>query len=278
MERILLGKPVAKLLDKNSQTLINAYKVNHNKQPLLTAITIGNNPASLLYVTRKEAKAKELSVEFNWLKLSENSTFNEVQEAIKSTKQTSQGLIVQLPLPEHLNFEEIVNLIPPEIDVDGLTSHNLGYLFSEDYRIIPATSLAVLELLKFYNIKTEDKFIVIAGRSRLVSSPLSKLLSSKQFNGNVTVVHSKTSDLKSYTQQADILISAIGKSRLFNIDYLKKGSIAIDIGISNVDNKNYGDINPKGLDEHLIARSPFPGGVGPITVSALFANLAQLIK
>ena len=278
MERILLGKPVAKLLDKNSQTLINAYKVNHNKQPLLTAITIGNNPASLLYVTRKEAKAKELSVEFNWLKLSENSTFNEVQEAIKSTKQSSQGLIVQLPLPIHLNFEEIVNLIPPEIDVDGLTSHNLGYLFSEDYRIIPATSLAVLELLKFYNIKTEDKFIVIAGRSRLVSSPLSKLLSSKKYNGNVTVIHSKTSDLQSYTKQADIFISAIGKNRLFTKEYFKKNSVVIDIGISNVNNQNYGDINPNGLEDHLSARSPFPGGVGPITVSALFANLAQLIK
>jgi methylenetetrahydrofolate dehydrogenase (NADP+)/methenyltetrahydrofolate cyclohydrolase len=278
MEHILLGKPVAKLLDKNSQTLINAYKVNHNKQPLLTAITIGNNPASLLYVTRKEAKAKELSVEFNWLKLSENSTFNEVQEAIKSTKQSSQGLIVQLPLPIHLNFEEIVNLIPPEIDVDGLTSHNLGYLFSEDYRIIPATSLAVLELLKFYNIKTEDKFIVIAGRSRLVSSPLSKLLSSKKYNGNVTVIHSKTSDLQSYTKQADIFISAIGKNRLFTKEYFKKNSVVIDIGISNVNNQNYGDINPNGLEDHLSARSPFPGGVGPITVSALFANLAQLIK
>ena len=278
MEHILLGKPVAKLLDKNSQTLINAYKVNHNKQQLLTAITIGNNPASLLYVTRKEAKAKELSVEFNWLKLSENSTFNEVQEAIKSTKQSSQGLIVQLPLPIHLNFEEIVNLIPPEIDVDGLTSHNLGYLFSEDYRIIPATSLAVLELLKFYNIKTEDKFIVIAGRSRLVSSPLSKLLSSKKYNGNVTVIHSKTSDLQSYTKQADIFISAIGKNRLFTKEYFKKNSVVIDIGISNVNNQNYGDINPNGLEDHLSARSPFPGGVGPITVSALFANLAQLIK
>jgi methylenetetrahydrofolate dehydrogenase (NADP+)/methenyltetrahydrofolate cyclohydrolase len=278
MEHILLGKPVAKLLDKNSQTLINAYKVNHNKQPLLTAITIGNNPASLLYVTRKEAKAKELSVEFNWLKLSENSTFNEVQEAIKSTKQSSQGLIVQLPLPIHLNFEEIVNLIPPEIDVDGLTSHNLGYLFSEDYRIIPATSLAVLELLKFYNIKTEDKFIVIAGRSRLVSSPLSKLLSSKKYNGNVAVIHSKTSDLQSYTKQADIFISAIGKNRLFTKEYFKKNSVVIDIGISNVNNQNYGDINPNGLEDHLSARSPFPGGVGPITVSALFANLAQLIK
>lgn len=278
MEKILLGKPVAELLDKKSKNSINDYIAKHNKQPLLTAITVGDNPASLLYVSRKQDKALELGVNFNWLKLSESSTSNEVKEAIEDSQIKSQGIIVQLPLPEHLDFEDIVNLIPHEVDIDGLTTHNLGYLFSENYKIIPATSLAVLELLKYYDIQTEDKNIVIAGRSRLVSSPLSKLLSNKEFNGNVTVVHSKTSDLKSYMRNADIVISAIGKSWMITADYLKPDSVVIDIGISNTDKKNYGDVNPDGLDNHLVARSPFPGGVGPITVSALFANLAKLIK
>lgn len=278
MEKILLGKPVAELLDKKSKNAINDYIAKHNKQPLLTAITVGDNPASLLYVSRKQDKALELGVNFNWLKLSESSTSNEVKEAIEDSLIKSQGIIVQLPLPEHLDFEDIVNLIPHEVDIDGLTTHNLGYLFSENYKIIPATSLAVLELLKYYDIQTEDKNIVIAGRSRLVSSPLSKLLSNKEFNGNVTVVHSKTSDLKSYMRNADIVISAIGKSWMITADYLKSDSVVIDIGISNTDKKNYGDVNPDGLDNHLVARSPFPGGVGPITVSALFANLAKLIK
>ncbi|MDB2368142.1 bifunctional 5,10-methylenetetrahydrofolate dehydrogenase/5,10-methenyltetrahydrofolate cyclohydrolase [Candidatus Actinomarina sp.] len=278
MEKILLGKPVAELLDKKSKNVFSDYIAKYNKQPLLTAITVGDNPASLLYVSRKQDKAIELGVSFNWLKLSENSTSNEVKEAIEDSKTKSQGIIVQLPLPEHLDFEDIVNLIPYEIDIDGLTTHNLGYLFSENYKIIPATSLAVVELLKYYDIQTEDKNIVIAGRSRLVSSPLSKLLSNKEFNGNVTVVHSKTSDLKSYMKNADIVISAIGKSWMITADYLKPDSVVIDIGISNVDDKNYGDVNPEGLNNHLIARSPFPGGVGPITVSALFANLAKLIK
>ena len=278
MEKILLGKPVAELLDKKSKNSINDYIAKHNKQPLLTAITVGDNPASLLYVSRKQDKALELGVNFNWLKLSESSTSNEVKEAIEDSLIKSQGIIVQLPLPEHLDFEDIVNLIPHEVDIDGLTTHNLGYLFSENYKIIPATSLAVLELLKYYDIQTEDKNIVIAGRSRLVSSPLSKLLSNKEFNGNVTVVHSKTSDLKSYMRNADIVISAIGKSWMITADYLKPDSVVIDIGISNTDKKNYGDVNPDGLDNHLVARSPFPGGVGPITVSALFANLAKLIK
>ncbi len=278
MEKILLGKPVAELLDKKSKNAINDYIAKHNKQPLLTAITVGDNPASLLYVSRKQDKALELGVNFNWLKLSESSTSNEVKEAIEDSQIKSQGIIVQLPLPKHLDFEDIVNLIPHEVDIDGLTTHNLGYLFSESYKIIPATSLAVLELLKYYDIQTEDKNIVIAGRSRLVSSPLSKLLSNKEFNGNVTVVHSKTSDLKSYMRNADIVISAIGKSWMITSDYLKQDSVVIDIGISNTDKKNYGDVNPDGLDNHLVARSPFPGGVGPITVSALFANLAKLIK
>ena len=278
MEKILLGKPVAELLDKKSKNAINDYIAKHNKQPLLTAITVGDNPASLLYVSRKQDKALELGVNFNWIKLSESSTSNEVKEAIEDSQIKSQGIIVQLPLPEHLDFEDIVNLIPHEVDIDGLTTHNLGYLFSENYKIIPATSLAVLELLKYYDIQTEDKNIVIAGRSRLVSSPLSKLLSNKEFNGNVTVVHSKTSDLKSYMRNADIVISAIGKSWMITADYLKPDSVVIDIGISNTDKKNYGDVNPDGLNNHLVARSPFPGGVGPITVSALFANLAKLIK
>ena len=278
MEKILLGKPVAELLDKKSKNAINDYIAKHNKQPLLTAITVGDNPASLLYVSRKQDKALELGVNFNWIRLSESSTSNEVKEAIEDSQIKSQGIIVQLPLPEHLDFEDIVNLIPHEVDIDGLTTHNLGYLFSENYKIIPATSLAVLELLKYYDIQTEDKNIVIAGRSRLVSSPLSKLLSNKEFNGNVTVVHSKTSDLKSYMRNADIVISAIGKSWMITADYLKPDSVVIDIGISNTDKKNYGDVNPDGLDNHLVARSPFPGGVGPITVSALFANLVKLIK
>ncbi|MDA9601990.1 bifunctional 5,10-methylenetetrahydrofolate dehydrogenase/5,10-methenyltetrahydrofolate cyclohydrolase [Candidatus Actinomarina] len=278
MEKILLGKPVAESLDKKSKNVINDYIAKHNKQPLLTAITVGDNPASLLYVSRKQDKALELGVDFNWLKLSESSTSNEVKEAIEDSQIESQGIIVQLPLPKHLDFEDIVNLIPHEVDIDGLTTYNLGYLFSENYKIIPATSLAVLELLKYYDIQTEDKNIVIAGRSRLVSSPLSKLLSNKEFNGNVTVVHSKTSDLKSYMRNADIVISAIGKSWMITADYLKQDSVVIDIGISNTDKKNYGDVNPDGMNNHLVARSPFPGGVGPITVSALFANLAKLIK
>lgn len=277
MEQLLYGDPVARQLDEISFKVFRDAKSN-NKTPHLTAITVGDNSASLLYVSRKKEKAEQLGVEFNWLKLDENTTQENLNELIQEQSKTTDGLIVQLPLPNHLNSEDVINCIPPDVDVDGLTSYNLGSLFSNEYKLIPATSLAVLELLNFYQIKTEDKAIVIAGRSRLVSSPLAKILSSKSYNANVTVIHSKTSNQKQFITQADIFISAVGSAKLYDFSYFKKGATIIDIGISTVDGKNYGDIDTQNLSEVVSYRSPFPGGVGPITVSALFFNLSRLVK
>ena len=277
MEQILYGAPVAKQLDEISLKIFQEVKSN-NKTPHMTAITVGDNPASLLYVSRKKEKAEELEVEFNWIKLDKNTSQEKLKEVVESESKNTDGLIVQLPLPDHLSSEDVINCIPPDVDVDGLTSYNLGSLFSNEYKLIPATSLAVLELLNFYQIKTEDKVIVIAGRSRLVSSPLAKILSSKSYNANVTVIHSKTSNQKQFISQADIFISAVGSAKLYDSSYFKQGATIIDIGISSVDGKTYGDIDTQNISEVASYRSPFPGGVGPITVSALFFNLSRLVK
>ena len=278
MSQILYGKPVAENLDFKSNTIFENYTTNNDKPPVLTAITVGENPASLLYVSVKEKKAKLLGVDFNWIKLKESTLESELEDTISEYSESSQGMIVQLPLPEHLNVEKVIDLIPSEIDVDGLTTFNLGRLYSENLNIIPATSMAILELLSHYEIETEDKNIVIAGRSRLVTSPLSKILSSKKFNGNVSVIHSKTSNPKDFVSKADIFISAVGKSKMFDKSYFKEGSYVIDVGISVVDGKSYGDIDTAELDNYLLGRAPYPGGIGPITVSALYSNLAQLIS
>ena len=277
MEQILYGAPVAKQLDEISLKIFQEVKSN-NKTPHMTAITVGDNPASLLYVSRKKEKAEELEVEFNWIKLDKNTSQEKLKEVVESESKNTDGLIIQLPLPDHLNSEDVINCIPPDIDVDGLTSYNLGSLYSNEYKVIPATSLAVLELLNFYQIKTEDKAVVIAGRSRLVSSPLAKILSSKSYNANVTVIHSKTSNQKQFITQADIFISAVGSAKLYDSSYFKQGATIIDIGISSVDGKTYGDIDTQNISEVASYRSPFPGGVGPITVSALFFNLSRLVK
>jgi methylenetetrahydrofolate dehydrogenase (NADP+)/methenyltetrahydrofolate cyclohydrolase len=278
MSQILYGKPVSENLDFKSKTIFENYTTKNDKSPVLTAITIGENPASLLYVSVKEKKAKELGVDFNWIKLKESTSERELKDTISNYSESSQGMIVQLPLPEHLNVEKVIDLIPSEIDVDGLTTFNLGRLYSENLNIIPATSLAILELLSHYEIETEDKNIVIAGRSRLVTSPISKILSSKKYNGNVTVIHSKTSNPKEFISNADIFISAVGKSKIFDKSYFKEGSYVIDVGISVVDGKSYGDIDTSDLDNYLIGRAPYPGGIGPVTVSGLYSNLAKLIS
>ena len=278
MSQILYGKPVAENLDFKSKTIFENYTTNNDKPPVLTAITVGENPASLLYVSVKEKKAKLLGVDFNWIKLKESTLESELEDTISEYSESSQGMIVQLPLPEHLNVEKVIDLIPSEIDVDGLTTFNLGRLYSENLNIIPATSMAILELLSHYEIETEDKNIVIAGRSRLVTSPLSKILSSKKFNGNVSVIHSKTSNPKDFVSKADIFISAVGKSKMFDKSYFKEGSYVIDVGISVVDGNSYGDIDTADLDNYLLGRAPYPGGIGPITVSALYSNLAKLIS
>ena len=277
MEQILYGAPVAKQLDEISLKIFQEVKSN-NKSPHMTAITVGDNPASLLYVSRKKEKAEELGVEFNWIKLDKETSQEKLKEVVETESKNTDGLIIQLPLPDHLSSEDVINCIPPDVDVDGLTSYNLGSLFSNEYKLIPATSLAVLELLNFYQIKTEDKAIVIAGRSRLVSSPLAKILSSKSYNANVTVIHSKTSNQKQFITQADIFISAVGSAKLYDSSYFKQGATIIDIGISSVDGKTYGDIDTQNISEVASYRSPFPGGVGPITVSALFFNLSRLVK
>ena len=277
MEQILFGAPVADQLDEISKNVFQEYSKD-NKKPHLTAITVGDNPASLLYVTRKQEKAVHLGVEFNWLKLDTDTSQETLEEVISEESKATDGLIIQLPLPSHLNPEEAINCIPHEIDVDGLTSYNLGSLFSDTYKLIPATSLAVLELLNFYNIQTEDKNIVIAGRSRLVSAPLAKILSSKSYNANVSIIHSRTTNQKLFTKEADIFISAIGSAKMYDSTYFKNGATIIDIGISSVDGKTYGDIDTFEIGEVISSRAPFPGGVGPITVSALFFNLSRLIQ
>ena len=277
MEQILFGAPVAEQLDEISKNAFQKHSKD-NEKPHLTAITVGDNPASLLYVTRKQEKALDLGVEFNWLKLDSNTSQETLEDVITNESDSTDGLIIQLPLPSHLNPENAINCIPHEIDVDGLTSHNLGSLFSDTYNLIPATSLAVLELLNFYNIKTEDKNVVIAGRSRLVSAPLAKILSSKSYNANVSVIHSKTTNQKLFTKEADIFISAIGSAKIYDHTFFKNGSTIIDIGISSVDGRTYGDIDTYQIGEVISSRAPFPGGVGPITVSALFFNLSRLIQ
>ncbi len=277
MEKLLLGEPVAHFLDRQSSINFNEYEKTNGERPSLGAITIGEDPSSAIYVGRKQEKAKELNVNFHWKKLNKEVSKDDIMSAIDEFKSLN-GIILQLPIPPNLNKDELIDMIPPHLDVDGLTSKNLGTLFEKEPSIIPATVRAVIEIINYYDIDLSGKDVSILGRSRLVTSPLAHLLSTKKYNATVTVLHSKSNNINEIIKRADVVISAIGKAYFLNSSHFKQGSIAIDIGISMKDKKSYGDINPVDTDKILYARAPFPGGVGPVTVSALYSNLAKLIS
>jgi len=277
MEKLLLGEPVAHFLDRQSSINFNEYEKTNGERPSLGAITIGDDPSSVIYVGRKQEKAKELNVNFHWKKLNKEASNDDLMSAIGEFKSLN-GIILQLPIPPNLNKDELIDMIPPHLDVDGLTSKNLGTLFEKEPSIIPATARAVIEIIKFYDIDLSGKDVSILGRSRLVTAPLAHLLSTKKYNATVTVLHSKSNNINEIIKRADVVISAIGKAYFLNSSHFKQGSIAIDIGISMKDKKSYGDVNPSDTDKILYARAPYPGGVGPVTVSALYSNLAKLIS
>ena len=277
MEKLLLGEPVANFLDKQSSINFNEYEKTNGERASLGAIMIGDDPSSVIYVGRKQEKAKELNVDFHWKKLNKEASNEDVMSAIDDYKSLN-GVIIQLPIPANLNRDELIDMIPPHLDVDGLTTKNLGTLFEKEPSIIPATARAVIEIINYYDIDLTGKDVSILGRSRLVTAPLAHLLSSKKYNATVTVLHSKSNNINETIKRADLVISAIGKAYFLNNSHFKEGSIVIDIGISKKDKKTYGDVNPVDTDKILYARAPFPGGVGPVTVSALYSNLAKLIS
>ena len=175
MEIILYGKPVAEELDKNSKKVFDEFKSSNKRNPKLTAITVGEDPASLLYVSRKEEKANDLGVEFNWIKLPEKTSQNDLDSQIKEVIKESDGIIVQLPLPSHIHAEQTINMIPNNLDVDGLTALNLGNLYSDNYKIIPATSLGIVVRLiglRFLVFSTQLSHLsVIFVRARVGVTP-----------------------------------------------------------------------------------------------------------
>jgi len=277
MEKLLLGSPVASYLDKKSLIIFNKYEKDNKKKPTLAAITVGQDPSSMLYVRRKQEKAKELNANFYWKKLDQDSTLEDVKDIIDELK-TLEGLILQLPVPSHLDKDKLIDFIPPNIDVDGLHTNNLGSMFNDKQQVIPATARAIIEIFNYYKIDFTGKDVAILGRSRLVTAPLALLLSTQKYSATVTVLHSKSMNIYDTIKRSDIVVCAIGKPFFLNQSHFKKDSIVIDVGISKKDNKSYGDIDPTNTKEILYARSPYPGGVGPVTVSALYSNLSELIS
>lgn len=239
----------------------------------IAIIQVGNNESSTIYINQKKKLEQEINILINHIKLQEETKEQEIIKKINTLNKDKEidGIMVQLPLPKHLNQKAIVNAIDENKDIDGLTDSNIIKLYNNNYTLAPCTPIGILKLLELYKIDIKDKNIVILGRSDIVGKPLSLLLTNS--NTTVTLCHSKTKDVKSITNKADILISAIGKPKLITKDYIKEDAIIIDVGINKDENgKLCGDIDFEDVKDKVSYITPVPKGVGPATIAMFLEN------
>ena len=275
---IIDGKKEAALLREEIKKEILLLKEKTKKAPGLSVILIGDYAPSQIYVKNKEKNSKEVGINSEVIKYPKDVTEQEVLNKIKELNNNPEvsGILVQLPLPKHINKEKIINAIHPKKDVDGFNPINVGNLASGYDAIIPCTPLGCLHLIKKIEKNLTGKHAVIIGRSNLNGKPMAQLLLRE--NCTVTIVHSKTKDLKAECQKADILVAAVGKANLVKGDWVKKDSIIIDVGINKVEEKIVGDVDFESVKEKVKAITPVPGGVGPMTIACLLKNTLECFK
>ncbi len=270
--KILNGKILA---DENLKILKEKIS-KFSKKLELHIILVGEDFGSKIYVNIKKKVSESIGIFCEIHKFSENSNQEEILETIKTLNQNSNvsGILVQLPLPKKFDKLKIINAIDPEKDVDGLTNENLGLLFQNSPKFVPATPLGILEILKFYKIDILGKNVCIIGSSLIVGIPLFAIL--KHLGATISVCDKNTKNLQILTKNADIVISATGVSNLINKDFVKKGSVLIDVGTSKDENgKLCGDFDFKSFENFDCQITPVPNGVGPMTVYALLKNVVK---
>jgi methylenetetrahydrofolate dehydrogenase (NADP+)/methenyltetrahydrofolate cyclohydrolase len=261
---------------KIKQDLINKVKNLNNQSifPCLATILVGDNPASRIYVRNKHRACSEVGIETKDNTINSSISENDLIDLISSLNadQTIHGILLQLPLPAQINQFNVINTINPKKDVDGLTYNNAGLLFNKRSAFVPCTPLGVMELLKYYNIETKGKDVVIVNRSILVGKPIAMLLLDK--DATVTVCHSHTKNINEKIKNADIVITAVGNRKLFTLkeDSVKNGVVVIDIGITREDGKIKGDVDFENVSKKASWITPVPGGVGPMTIAMLLKN------
>ena len=275
---IIDGKKEAQLFRDEIKKEIESIKSKSNKVPSLSVILIGDYAPSQIYVKNKEKNAKEVGINSKVIKYSKDVSEQEVLNKIKELNDNDavSGILVQLPLPPQINKEKIINTINPLKDVDGFHPINVGNLSSGYNATVPCTPLGCLLLIKKVEPNLSGKHAVIIGRSNLNGKPMAQLLLKE--NCTVTIVHSKTKDLKNECSKADILVAAVGVANLVKSDWVKKGVIVIDVGINKVGDKIVGDVEFDTVKEKAKAITPVPGGVGPMTIACLLKNTLECFK
>jgi len=283
------GKKAAEKLKKEIATEVAAMIDSNRRAPHLVAILVGEDPASQTYVSNKEKASHAIGITSSIYRLSAKTTEKKLLDLVDFLNKDEEvdGFIVQLPLPEHINVERIINSIDYRKDVDGFHPMNVGKMVLGQPCMVSATPQGILYLLETYKIETKGKNIVVLGRSNIVGTPMSILLSRKSDFGNATVTlcHSRTENLTEITQKADIIIAAIGQPEFLKADMVKKGVVIIDVGMHRIEDENTekgyhltGDVDFKEIAKKASLITPVPGGVGPMTIAALLKNTLLAAK
>ena len=275
---IIDGKKIALELREKLKKKIMELKSFSNSVPALTVILVGEDPASKIYVKNKEKFSKEIGINSEVIKYPANVGEKVVLDKIKELNKNKKisGILVQLPLPKHIDKRKVIETILPSKDVDGFHPINVGNLSSGYESNIPCTPLGCYLLLKKAEKNLSGKHAVVIGRSNLNGKPMTQLLLKE--NCTVTITHSKTKDLKEECNRADIIIAAVGKPKLVKGDWVKKGAIVIDVGINKTDKGITGDVDFEEVSKVAKAITPVPGGVGPMTIACLLNNTIECFK
>ncbi len=276
MAKIIDGKALAAKKQATLQEKVERLKAESGLVPGLVVILVGDDPASQVYVRNKERFAKKVGFLSETVRLSESISEEELIQVIEKYNKDERfhGILVQLPLPKHINDKRVILAIDPKKDVDGFHPMNTGHLWSGRPVMVPCTPAGIMELLREYEVALEGKTAVIIGRSNIVGKPMAQLLLEK--NATVTLAHSRTRDLAKVTKQADILIVAIGQGHFVTADFVKEGAVVIDVGMNrDVDGRLIGDVDFEEVEPIASLITPVPGGVGPMTITMLMEQTYQ---
>ena len=280
MNKLIDGIKVSREIKEEIKNEIDFLVSSGERRPSLTIVLVGKHSASKIYVKAKMKACKEVGIDANLISLNDNISEQDLLILIKklNNKKTEDGFIVQLPLPDHISVQKVIDSINSNKDIDGFTNDNIGSITSKKKKLMPATGLGVLTLIERYNIDIVSKNCVVLGSSRNVGAAIAQILMQKE-EVTVTVCNSKTKNLKNITKNADIIISAVGKPNLVTQDMVKDGVIIIDVGISRVEDstrksgyKIVGDVDFENVSKKAKMISPVPGGVGPMTIVSLLQN------
>ncbi len=273
---IISGKDISTKIKEQLKQEVEEIKTKYNRLPKLAVILVGDNQASQVYVRNKERGCEFIGIDS--LKIVHDESFSE-EELLKEINElnnddTVDGILVQLPLPKHINEDKVLEAIIPSKDVDGFHPENVAKLFLGQDSLVPCTPKGMMVLLDEINYDLTGKEVVVVGRSNIVGKPVALLCLQK--NATVTIAHSRTANLKEVCKKADVLIAAVGKAKMINHEYVKAGAVVLDVGINrDENNKLCGDVDFEDVKDLVSAITPVPGGIGPMTITMLLQNTLE---